>query len=141
MTPRVVDTNVIVAGLVTRDPTAPPARLLDGMMRGDFPFLLSVDLLAEIRTVLLRPALVARHGLSAGQVDRLLAELAFHGIVRHPPPADPARLPDPNDVHLLALLDTDSRAVLVTGDRRLLTADAFRGRAQTPAEALQTAGD
>jgi hypothetical protein len=59
------------------------------------------------------------------------------GIVRDPPPADPVRLPDPNGAHLLALLDTDSRAVLVTGDRRLLTAAAFRGRIHSPAEALE----
>ena len=63
------------------------------------------------------------------------------GIVRDPPSADPARLPDPNDAHLLTLLDTDSRAVLVTGDRPVLTAQAFRGRVHSPAEALEPTGD
>jgi hypothetical protein len=49
--------------------------------------------------------------------------------------------PATSDAHLLALHDTDSRAALVTGDRRLLTAEAFRGRAHSPAEALEPAGD
>jgi hypothetical protein len=43
----VVDTNVVVEGLLTKDPAAPTARILDGMLAGSFPFILSVVLLAE----------------------------------------------------------------------------------------------
>lgn len=140
MSLRIVDTNVVVAGVVSRDRDAPPAVLLAGMLRGDFPFLLSIDLLAEYRTVLLRPALVARHGWGPEQVDRLLAALAFHGIVREPATVDPDTVPDPGDAHLFALLEVDPRAVLVTGDRRLLEARAYHGRVVSPAAAIAGAG-
>lgn len=136
MRPRIVDANVLVAGVISRDREAPPATLLDLMLRGGFPFLLSIDLLAEYRTVLLRPALVARHGWSAERVDRLLAALAFHGIVREPGAVDAADVPDPGDAHLFALLAADERALLVTGDRRLLEAPAWRGRVISPSAAV-----
>jgi hypothetical protein len=51
-----------------------------------------------------------------------------------PPPAT-------SDAHLLRCSTPIPAAVLVTGDHRLLTAEVFRGRAHSPAEALETAGD
>jgi len=41
----VIDTHVVVAGLLTRDAGSPTAKILDGMSRGAFPFLLSTALL------------------------------------------------------------------------------------------------
>ena len=55
--PLVVDTNVVVSGLLTSVADAPPAMLLDAMLAGRVSFLLSTDLLAEYRDVLLRPAI------------------------------------------------------------------------------------
>ena len=43
----VVDTNVVVAGLITGASDSPVRRVLDGMLAGAFRFLLSPDLLAE----------------------------------------------------------------------------------------------
>ena len=120
MTPpvAVVDTNVLVAGLLSRDPASPVGRLLDGMLAGRFAYLLSPDLLREYRTVLLRPAIVQRHRLAADEVDGLLTELVVNARWREPAPsASPA--PDPGDAHLWALLGT-AGAVLVTGDHLLL---------------------
>lgn len=115
--PAVVDTNVVVAGLLTRDAASPTARLLDGMLEGRFPFLLSVELLAEYRQVLLRPRIRRRHGLTAGEVDRLLQAIAYHAIVRDPATGSGG---GGGDEHLFRLLGTDPVAVLVTGDRALL---------------------
>ena len=42
----VIDTNVVVAGLLTENTRSPTARILDGMCKGAFPFLLSTALLA-----------------------------------------------------------------------------------------------
>ena len=110
----VIDTNVLVAGLLTNDAASPTARILDGMRRGAFPFLLSESLLAEYREVLLRPKIRARHGLAAGDIDLLLTEIATHGIVREPNPRSGA--PDAKDDHLWSLLETHPGSVLVTGD-------------------------
>ena len=59
----VVDTNVLVAGLLTTEQESPTARILDGTLNGRVLFLLSPRLLAEYRAVLLRPKLTALHVL------------------------------------------------------------------------------
>ena len=121
--PAIVDTNVVVSGLVGRSPAAPPAVVLDGMLRGSFPFLLSIDLLAEYRVVLLRPRVVARHGLTADEADAILADITVNAVVREPVAAPAA--PDPGDQHLWDLLSSEPSAILVTGDHTLLTAPSI----------------
>lgn len=113
----VIDTNVLVAGLLTAEAGAPTAGILDGMRRGVFPFLLSTALLAEYREVLLRPRIRKLHGLAERDIDLLLTEIARHAIVREPGPASGAS--DPKDNHLWALVLSAPGSVLVTGDLAL----------------------
>jgi len=113
----VVDTNVVVAGLLTSDPGSPTVRILDAMRRGGFPFLLSPLLLAEYRQVLLRPKIRSHHGLGERDIDLLLTEIATHAIVREPEARDGA--PDAKDNHPWSLLASQPESVLVTGDRPL----------------------
>lgn len=56
----VVDTNVVVAGLITGDQASPVARVLDGMLAARWPFALSEPLIAEYDRVLRRPARACR---------------------------------------------------------------------------------
>ncbi len=114
----VIDTNVLVAGLLTRDLASPVARLLDGMLSGAFPFLLSPALLREYREVLLRPAVVRRHGLSDREADTILTEITVNA--RWCEPSSQVHAPDRGDDHLWTLLAAQPGAVLVTGDRLLL---------------------
>lgn len=58
----IVDTNVVVSGLLTGNAASPVARVLDGMLAVAFPFVASEALLAEYRDVLVRPALRKLHG-------------------------------------------------------------------------------
>ena len=113
----VVDTNVVVAGLLTRDLASPVAQVLDGMLTGRFTYLLSPALLREYREVLLRPAIASRHRLRPVEVDAVLTELVASARWREPASEPPA--PDPGDNHLWALL-AQRDVVLVTGDRLLL---------------------
>jgi putative PIN family toxin of toxin-antitoxin system len=115
----VVDTNVIVAALLTSEPSSPTARVLDGMPDGRFPFLLSTALLAEYRQVLLRDKVPTHHGLSTDEIDRILIELTANAIVREPAPS-PHQAPEPGDQHLWDLLVVEPGVALVTGDHRLL---------------------
>ena len=115
----VVDTNVVVAALLTANTASPTAWLLDAMLDGKFPFLLSTALLAEYRQVLLREKIQAHHGLDADEIDRILIELTANAIVREPDLAQQLA-PEPGDQHLWDLLATEPGATLVTGDRRLL---------------------
>ena len=113
-----VDTNVLVASFLVRRPDSPVARIVRGMLEGRFPFLLSVELLAEYRSVLLRLAIRKRHSLSEEDVDSFLEEVAFLGVVREPKTlCDPA--PDAGDNHLWQLLKAQPGSVLVTGDLTL----------------------
>ena len=91
--PSIVDTNVVVSGLLTVDAASPVARVLDGMLAAAFPFVLSEALVAEYRSVLARPSLRKVHGLSVDDVDVILVDLAQHAIVLTPPLA--VRAPDP----------------------------------------------
>ena len=115
----IVDTNVIVSGILTGASASPTATILDGMLRGAFTYLLSLDLLREYREVLLRPRIHRRHGLGGADVEAILTELALNGSIRDPPPVRGA-LPDFGDRHLFALLHCDSASVLVTGDEKLI---------------------
>lgn len=122
--PLVVDTNVLVAGLLTRELAAPTARILDAMLRGELHFLISEELLADYREVLLRPKIVAAHGLAEGEIDEILVRVAGNGAIRQP--AASARGPA-GDGHLFALLAADPRALLVSGDARVLEHAGARG--------------
>jgi putative PIN family toxin of toxin-antitoxin system len=130
----IVDTNVVVAGLLTADDTSPVARVLDGMLAAAFPFALSEALLAEYRAVLLRPRLKKLHGLPVADIESLLTDLAQHAIVLTPGAAPAA--PDPGDQFLWDLLAAKEALVLVTGDKLLLREPAMRGRVVSPADFL-----
>ena len=120
MTPRVfvVDTNVVVAGVLSRVTESPVARVLDAMLSGSLVYLLSPELLAEYQTVLMRPKLVEQHRLSQTEADTVLAELAANAMWREPSGEAPAA-PDAGDDHLWALLDTYAGSTLITGDSLL----------------------
>jgi uncharacterized protein len=115
--PAIIDTNVVVSGFLTSDSEGPTAWIVGGMLAGRFPFLLSVDLLAEYRSVLLRPAIRQRHRRSNAEVDAVLTEMAANGQVRDVTGGLLER--GDGDEHLRALLADRSDSVLVTGDEAL----------------------
>ncbi len=102
-----IDTNVVVAGLLTGSSESPTARILDGMRNGAFPFLLSTELLAEFRKVLLRETIRSLHGLSEQDMDLLLTAIAVNAIVREPEARTGA--PDAKDDQLWSLLQSEAK--------------------------------
>ena len=116
----VVDTNIVVSALLSARADAPPVLILERMLKGELRYLISTELLAEYRAVLLRPRLRAKHGLNESEVDALLIEIAANGT--HREPESRPYSPDPKDAHLLALLESEPRAVLVSGDELTLSA-------------------
>jgi uncharacterized protein len=128
--PAVIDTNVVVSGLLTGTPGSPTARILASMLEGGFRFLLSIELLAEYHDVLGRPRIRRRHGLSARQIEVVLTDIAASGAV-----VEAARLgdrPPGGDGHLWQILDAEPNAVLVTGDRRLFEGPGRGARVVSP---------
>lgn len=131
----IVDTNVVVAGLLTSHAESPVARILDGMLGAAFPFVLSEALLSEYRAVLLRPKLQKLHGLTEAEVDALLTGIVRHAIVLTPAtPPNGLTAPDPGDQFLWELLVTRPDLILVTGDKLLLQDLAMRPRVIAPQE-------
>ena len=130
----IVDTNVVVAGLLTARDASPgfvdSARILDGMLAAAFPFVVSEALLAEYRTVLIRPNLRKLHGLAIAKVDAILTDLAQHAIVPTAVEAPPAS--DPGDQLLRGLLAARADPLLITGDKLLLRDAGMRGRVVSP---------
>jgi uncharacterized protein len=82
----VIDTNVVVSGLLSGAADLPTRRVVDAMLAGAIPFSLSETLLAEYRPVLLRPAIRKHHGLTGMEVDILLEEVVLNASVREPAP-------------------------------------------------------
>lgn len=115
----IVDTNVLVAGLLTRDVTAPTAVILDGMIRARFEFAVSEALATEYRSVLLYPRIAERHRLTERELDGLLVDLLDNALVREGNDKT-YNVPDPEDLFLFQLLATLPEGVLVTGDKALL---------------------
>lgn len=136
MTAFVLDTNVIVSGLLSGDAGSPPAQLLDAMIAGSIRCVISHELFAEYRAVLLRPAIAARHGLTEDEIDIVLEHIALQCPVRQPESEHPEP-PDPGDAHLWALMAAEPKAVLVTGDRALIEAAPTGWRVVSPAEAIE----
>ncbi len=101
------------------------------MLNGRLLFLLSPALLAEYRSVLLHPKLLALHTLAESEIDRLLTEIALNALWREP--AQQGNAPDPGDDHLWALLDHEPKALLITGGQRLLKEPHHQSMVITPA--------
>ena len=126
----IVDTSVVVAGLLTGHATSPVARILDGMLVAAFPFVVSEALLAEYRAVLVRPALRKLHGLAVAEVEALLTDIALHAIVLVPGVGSPA--PEAGDQLLWDLLGARPDLLLVTGDKALQRDAAMQARVRSP---------
>ena len=128
----IVDTNVVVAALLTSRAGSPVAQVLDGMVAARFSFALSEALLAEYRIVLARPKLRKLHGQNVEAIESLLVEVVQNAIVIDPVSAPPA--PDPKDQMLWNLLAVRLDLELVTGDRALWLDVGMGGRVVTPAQ-------
>jgi predicted nucleic acid-binding protein len=130
----IVDTHVVVGGLLTAAGASPLTRVLDGMLAAAFPFVVSEALLAEYRAVLEQPRVRELHGLTAAQINTILTDLAQHAIVLAPAPADAA--PDPGDQVLWDLLAARPDLCLVSRAKTLLQSAALRGRVVSPRDLI-----
>lgn len=81
----VIDTNVVVSGVLAGTGPSPNARNLDAMGAVRLHFALSEALLVEYRRVLLRPAIARRHGLTEVEIDQLLESLVVNALLREAP--------------------------------------------------------
>lgn len=93
----VIDTNVLVSGGL--NPSGNPGRVLAAVEQQLLQPVISADVMAEYRDVLMRPRL----HLEREWVARLLDNFEALGLLLMPPPSDTAGLPDPGDAPFIAL--------------------------------------
>ena len=114
------------------------AQVLDRMLSASLPFVLSPALLAEYRSVMLRPKITGRHGLLADEVDTIFTDIARHAVKLQPgqPVASHEKAPDPGHQLPWDLLALRPKLVLVTGDLRWLASESMASRVVTPADLI-----
>jgi putative PIN family toxin of toxin-antitoxin system len=113
----VLEVNVIVSALLA--PSGTPARIVEAWQDGRFDILVSPLLPAELQRTLAYPKLKKR--IAPESADRIIDWLArFAIVVDDPAMAPPFRSSDPDDDYLIALA-AQERAMLVSGDDRLLS--------------------
>jgi len=130
----VIDTNVVVRGVLRGSRQSPNRRIVEAMLGGGLRFLLSEVLLAEYRGVLLRSGIAERHGLTESEIDCLLTGLVVNATMRDPSATLSGRSTIHGDEHLIALLRAVPESVLITGDKRLADAVGTWCDVMTPAE-------
>ena len=114
--PRViVDPGVLVAALISR--TGTPARLLLQWLEGAFDLLVSPRLLSELDAVLAREQF--RRYFTVRQSSAFVALLQERGVFVPDPESDTPRTRDPEDDYLVALAESASADVIVSGDKDL----------------------
>jgi putative PIN family toxin of toxin-antitoxin system len=130
----VVDTNVLVSGLLSHRPGSPPVDIIEAWRAGDFELVTSREIIAEVERALQKPYFQAR--LSQDQVDRARGLLRRRTVlVQVAEVADVVG--DPADNLVLAAALSVRADYLVTGDSELLAVGVHASvRIVTPREFL-----
>ncbi len=135
----VLDTNVLLSGLLWRGPSY---GLLEQVRNGAVTFLSSPELLAELAEVLARPKFDAVLSRSNSSREHMLVQVRMLAEVIDPPPLAQPVCRDPDDDAVLALARAAQADVIVSGDDDLLSLTSFDSiPILNPAQALARVGD
>lgn len=135
----VIDTNVLLAGLLWR---GPPYALLEQVRSGELTFISSPELLAELAEVLARPKFDAIVKRSNSSREQMLLQVRMLAEVIDPPPLIKPVCRDPDDDAVLVLAVAAQADLIVSGDEDLLSLQRFEGvPILSPAMALQRVND
>jgi len=115
----IIDTNVLISGLISSNKESPVVVIVDAMLKGRIIYVISPALLQEYREVLLRPKLSKIHDLNEEEIDIFLTDIIANAIFCEPP-VGVRKAPDSGDNHLWDLLQEKKGSILVTGDQLLL---------------------
>lgn len=128
----VVDTNVLVSGLL--NPDGAPGRVVDLILAGELQVIFDDRILREYRVVLNRPGF----GFRPQDVDDLMDYVREEGWGITAPPLA-ISLPDPKDAPFLEVAAA-SRSPVITGNKRHFPEEAERAaglQVLTPGEFLE----
>lgn len=130
--PIVLDTNVLVAGLLSA--AGPPGWILEAVVKGELELAFDMAIREEYEDVLRR----AEFQFPANRIDDLLAVVDRFGLLVTAAPPGSTPLPDSNDEPFLAVAAATG-SVLVTGNVRHYPARSRGGvLVQTPREFMES---
>ena len=111
----VVDTNVIVSALITKNPQSPPNLVLWEMLDGKIIPLYHADIIEEYREVLNR----TKFHLKEETIQKVINSIISNGIEVNPTPTGEILI-DMNDLvfYEVAMEKRDDDAYLVTGNQK-----------------------
>ncbi len=111
----VVDTNVIVSALITKNPQSPPNLVLREMLDGKIIPLYHADIIEEYREVLNR----TKFHLKEETIQKVINSIISNGIEVNPTPTGEILI-DMNDLvfYEVAMEKRDDDAYLVTGNQK-----------------------
>lgn len=121
----VIDTNVIVSGILSRQGAT--AEILNAWRERRFLLLSSPAIVAEIRAVLRYPRIHRKYPLTDAEIDQVIS-LIEHDALLVPGSADLAGsvAADPKDEMFLACALDDQAEVIVSGDHHLLDLGVYQ---------------
>jgi len=121
----VIDTNVIISGILSRK--GAPAELLNAWRDRRFLLLCSSAVVNEVRAVMQDPLICHKYQLSNDEIEQTIT-LLEHAVLLVAGDADVAgSVPeDPNDEMFLACALDGQADVIVGGDHHLLDLGTFR---------------
>lgn len=109
----VIDTNVIVAALLTTNEQSATVKVVDALLRGSIKTLYNDEIIAEYNDVLRRD----KFNFTSSTIDVLIKEIRLHGIDSERVNSD-EYFPDPKDVVFYEVALSKDDAYLVTGNTR-----------------------
>jgi putative PIN family toxin of toxin-antitoxin system len=121
----VIDTNVIVSGILSRE--GAPAELLNAWRERRFLLLSSSTIVAELRTVLQYPRIYKKYHLSDDDIEQTITLLEHDALLVAGDTNVTGSVPDdPKDEMFLACALDAQADVVVSGDHHLLDLGNFR---------------
>lgn len=131
----VLDTNVVVSGLLWN---GPPAQLLEAAQANEAELFTTRQLLAELTRVLHRAKFANAIAASRLSIEELVLGYADLAIVIEPSSIAPTITADPDDDQVLACGLAAKTDLIVSGDKHLLSLKQYQDMPiVTTAEALQ----
>ena len=121
----VIDTNVIVSGILSRK--GAPAELLNAWRERLFVLLSSPEIVTEVRTVVQYPRIRDKYHLSDDEIEQTITLLEHDAHFVAGDPSVAGSIPDdPKDEMFLACALDGQADLIVSGDHHLLDLESYR---------------
>lgn len=130
----VIDTNVIVSALISKNIDSNPGKVFRAIVQERIVPLYNDEILAEYRCVLSRP----KFHLAPALIETVLKAIIVDGLNLDRVPATGIDFPDPKDIVLYEIAISKENAYLVTGNIKHFPVRSF---IVSPAEMVEILGD